>query len=155
MMRALLCCVLVACGGVDSAGDDEADSATPPSAFMLQFTGTYQGAQQLELRPDGTFVAGAERGRFHASAARRELPLSIQLRGHQHTWTATIDAYDGKLHVAKAATLQLVRPATSDEELCDSTRGQWTDDDPDPATGLYCICPAPARFIPSLGGCVP
>jgi hypothetical protein len=154
-MRALFCCALVACGGVDPTGVDESDSAIPPSAFMLQFTGTYQGSEQLELRPDGTFATGAERGRFHAPPTRRELPLSIQLRGRQHTWTATIDAYDGKLHIARGVTLQLVRPATSDEELCDSTRGQWTDDDPDPATGLYCICLAPERFIPSLGGCVP
>ena len=52
-------------------------------------------------------------------------------------------------------TLRLLRPQASDEELCDSTGGKWTDDDPDPATGLYCICRAGTGFIPSSGGCVP
>jgi hypothetical protein len=69
-----------------------------------------------------------------------------------------IDAYDGKLRVDRDGSetaLQLARPATSDEELCDSTRGQWTDDDPDPQSGLYCICATPASFIPASGGCVP
>jgi hypothetical protein len=41
-----------------------------------------------------------------------------------------------------------------DEDACDATHGSWTDDDADPTTGLYCLCPKHQVYIPSAGGCV-
>jgi hypothetical protein len=40
------------------------------------------------------------------------------------------------------------------ESACDATHGSWTDDDADPKTGLYCLCPHGTVYIPSAGGCV-
>jgi hypothetical protein len=42
-----------------------------------------------------------------------------------------------------------------DESLCDSSAGQWRDDDPNPATGLYCDCPTTSYWNPAAGGCIP
>ena len=148
MRAALLCCALLACGGVDPDAAGEAD-ATALSPFTMQFTGGYVGSYKLLLRRDGTYQLGSEHGRFRAPRAQKSLPLALQLGAR----TATIEAYDGKLHVG-ADTLQLQRPPYADEDLCDSTHGRWTDDDADPATGLYCICPPREHFIPASGGCV-
>jgi hypothetical protein len=41
-----------------------------------------------------------------------------------------------------------------DESICGKSKGSWFDDDADPKTGLYCVCPAGQAYIPSLGGCV-
>jgi hypothetical protein len=162
----LSCLIAAACGVPDGAdATEEADSAVPPSAFTAQFIGRYQGSlplASLDLRRDGTFTqvtsSGIGTGRFRAAPGRRTLPLEIRLRSRGHEWKALVRAYDATLHVIREGseqTLRLVRPQASDEELCDSTGGRWTDDDPDPATGLYCVCPAGRRFIPSSGGCVP
>lgn len=147
---------IAACGGPGPDGADLADASLPPNAFTLQFIGRYQGPlTELELRRDGTFTApGGEHGRYYVPPARRQLPLQILLRSRERSWTAVIDAYDGKLR-AREETLQLARPKQADEDLCDSTGGRWTDDDPDPATGLYCVCSPGTWFIPSSGGCVP
>ena len=149
MTRALLCLLLAACGGVDpgAAGDDDVSAA--PSPFVLQFTGRYDGSSTLVLMRDGTFLLDGERGRFRSPPSRRSLPITLSLGKRK----AVIAAYDGRLRLG-TETLRLARPTTSDEELCDATAGQWTDDDADPATGLYCVCPAGAHFIPSSGGCV-
>jgi hypothetical protein len=150
MSRALLCCALVACGGMDPGAPEVDDLSAPPSPFVLQFSGTYDGpAGQLALGRDGSYKLDGKRGRFRASRSRKSLPLTLTL-GHR---TATIEAYDGTLHLDGTA-LQLERPTASDEDLCDATQGQWTDDDADPATGLYCICRG-GDFIPASGGCVP
>jgi len=153
--------LIAACGSVDpSTAADEADAAAAPSAFTLQFTGRYQApADALELRRDGTYAAPGEEGRFRSPPGRRVLPLRLQLRSSNGgAWTAVIDAYDGRLRAMRGGseeTLQLVRPPQSDEDLCDATGGQWTDDDADPHTGLYCVCGAGTWFIPADGGCVP
>jgi hypothetical protein len=159
----LSCLATAACGAV--AGGDEAQAleaaATAPSPFTLQFTGRYEGAEVIELRRDGTYVAitsaGCEQGRFSSAPAQRTLPLEIRLRTRGRAWKASVDAYDGKLRLLRGApqTLQLLRPQKSDEELCDATHGRWTDDEQDPATGLYCVCPAGTSFIPGKGGCMP
>jgi hypothetical protein len=61
--------------------------------------------------------------------------------------------YEGDVdHHGVKATLDATFPAGG-EDMCDDSGGSWTDDDPDPATGLYCVCEAPKSFIPSLGGC--
>lgn len=147
---------VAACGASGPDGAEEADVSLPPSPFTLQFIGKYQGPlRALELRRDGTFTApGGERGRFYGPPARRQLPLQILLRSRKRSRMAVIDAYDGKLRAGEE-TLQLVRPRQADEDLCDASGGLWTDDDPDPATGLYCICSPGTWFIPSSGGCVP
>jgi hypothetical protein len=158
-----LSCLIAACGGME--GGDEAQAlevaAAAPSPFTLQFTGRYEGTEVIELRRDGSYVAitgaGCEQGRFSSVPAQRTLPLELRLRPHGRAWKAVVDAYDGKLRLLRGGapkTLQLSRPPKSDEELCDSTQGRWTDDDPDPATGLYCVCPAGTVFIPGKGGCV-
>jgi hypothetical protein len=159
----LSCLAAAACGAVE--GGDEAQAletaAAAPSPFTLQFTGRYEGAEVIELRRDGTYVAitkaGCEQGRFSSAPAQRTLPLEIRLRPHGRAWKAVVDAYDGRLRLLRGGapeTLQLLRPQKSDEELCDATHGRWTDDDPDPATGLYCVCPAGTSFIPGKGGCM-
>jgi hypothetical protein len=168
MLRGVLfilpCVAMAACG--DVGGQDEAEAlamdAAAPGPFTLQFTGRYEGAEVIELRRDGSYVAitsaGCEQGRFSTQPSQRKLPLELRLHTRGRVWKAVVDAYDGKLravHGSSSESLQLERPHTSDEELCDATHGQWTDDDPDPATGLYCVCPAATSFIPSQGGCVP
>ncbi|HUJ25099.1 MAG TPA: hypothetical protein VLW85_03715 [Myxococcales bacterium] len=148
MTRALLCLALAACGGVDPDAPEEADVAAAPTAFVLQFTGTYSGGSTLVLGRDGGYKLDGARGHFRATGAGKSLPLTLAIGRRK----AVIAAYDGKLRFGDEA-LQLERPAASDEDLCDSTGGKWTDDDADPATGLYCICPAATHFIPASGGC--
>jgi hypothetical protein len=155
---------LAACGGPleSSAQDDAVSSALAPLAlsgavapFALQFSGTYLGSgsvSRLELRSDGRYVMtrNNHREQGHYSAARtRALPLSLRLGSRQ----ARVAAYDGTLEL-ESERLKLRRPPQSDEELCDASKGQWTDDDADPKTGLYCICPGATAFIPASGGCV-
>ena len=151
--------LLVACGGpTSSTTSDGAELSSAPTPFALQFAGTYLGKgplSRLDLRPDGSYLAtlpsGVEGGHFWAARVKA-LPLELHLRGRSRL-AATVAAYDGRLHTGDTV-LQLQRPATSDEELCDGSGGAWTDDDADPQTGLYCICPAPGAFIPAGGGCV-
>jgi hypothetical protein len=159
----LSCLALAACGAAEGGDEAQALEAAPaaPSPFTVQFTGRYEGAEVIELRRDGSYVAitaaGCEQGRFSSPPAQHTLPLELRLRTHGRAWKAVVDAYDGKLRLLRggpAKTLQLSRPPKSDEELCDSTHGVWRDDDPDPATGLYCVCPAGTAFIPGKGGCV-
>ena len=166
-MRGALCTFFLlaaACGGVEAGDEAEAleVAAAAPGPFTLQFIGRYEGTQVIDLKRDGTYLAitasGCEQGRFTSAPSQHTLPLEIRLRAHGRTSKATVLAFDGKLRVARGGppeTLQLLRPQKSDEELCDATHGQWTDDDPDPATGLYCVCPAGTAFIPAQGGCMP
>jgi hypothetical protein len=155
----LLPLLAAACGGAAPLADsDQSDLVGAPAAFALQFAGTYLGdgaLTRLELQADGTYLATrdgrSERGRFFV-AHQKALPLALFLArplAHQ----AAITAYDGRLHMGDQL-LVLQRPSASDEDLCGASGGAWTDDDPDPLTGLYCVCRAPAAFIPARGGCV-
>lgn len=155
---------IAACGAVEGVDESQAMemASAAPSPFTLQFTGRYEGAEVIELKRDGSYVAitgsGCEQGRFTSVPTQRTLPLEIRLRAHGRAWKAVVDAYDGKLRLLRGTpppTLQLSRPPRSDEQLCDETHGKWTDDDADPATGLYCVCPSGTSFIPGKGGCVP
>ncbi len=146
--------LLASCGGAQVSAQRDA----APSAFATQFSGTYLGPTDfaaLELNRDGTYVAVRAgkvlHGRFTTDATRT-LPLSISFAAPLAE-VGTVTGYDGRL-VIGGSLLNLQRPATSDEELCDNTGGGWTDDDADPLTGLYCICPSPDLFIPASGGCV-
>ena len=149
--------IAAACGGEPEASSDAAELAPAPTAFALQFTGSYLGAgafTRLVLHPDGGWTGQrggrSLRGRYLASTPRA-LPLTFQLTGAA-TLRCEVAAYDGRLQCGREA-LRLQRPATSDEDLCASTGGRWTDDDPDPATGLYCVCGAGLAFLPAAGGC--
>jgi hypothetical protein len=59
------------------------------------------------------------------------------------------------LHVKRGGKTEVLTStfAAGGESVCDDSGGHWTDDDADPATGLFCLCDAPSQFIPSLGGC--
>ena len=165
--------VAPACLGAGPAAgvaDDGSASAgaTAPTPFALQFVGAYEalgvpaGALRwLALQRDGSYEALAqgsssvEAGAFVAAPA---LALPLTLTSGQGAWTASITAYDGALYIQRAgvtSTLLAVSPVGPSEALCDATEGEWTDDDADPSTGLYCVCPAPSAYIPSVGGCVP
>src|SRR6202158_5659113 len=121
----ILSCLAIAAGGGAEAGDeaqalDVAAAAARP--FTLQFTGRYEGAEVIELRRDGSYLAisgaGCEQGRFSTAPAQRTLPLEPPLRTHGRVWKAVVDAYDGKLRLLRGGapqTLQLSRPPKSDE----------------------------------------
>jgi hypothetical protein len=115
----------------------------------------------LEVDRDGSYEAltdgssSLERGAFVAAPAVA-LPLTFTFGGG--AWTASIAAYDDELHVQRAGVasiLYAVSPVGPNEALCDASEGAWTDDDADPSTGLYCVCPSSTAYIPSAGGCVP
>jgi hypothetical protein len=140
--------------------------------FALQFAGVYDAPAAppaapswVELARDGTYVARAqgssvqESGTFGASATV-VLPLTFQMTPDvgSAVWTATITDYDGQLHVSAAAGVSILAAVCTvgpNEALCDATAGSWTDDDADPTTGLYCLCPPGTVYLPSEGGCVP
>ncbi len=154
----LLIPLAAACGPPDELASSDGDLAARPTPFAAQFTGTYLGSgalSRLELRPDGTYSAvrsgKIDHGTFTA-ARTKALPLTLRAASG-HAWQGRVTAYDGQLHLS-GEDLTLQRPAASDEDLCDGSGGSWTDDDPDPRTGLYCVCPAAELFIPAAGGCV-
>lgn len=64
------------------------------------------------------------------------------------TSPAAVDGSDPSMEVLRAPWI------AGGESICDATSGSWTDDDADPSTGLFCLCPAPKAYIPSAGGCV-
>lgn len=164
---------LVGCSG--GAGDDGASasageealrgSAHAPIPQVLQYVGGYTGQgsfSALELRRDGTFVAtiaGArETGRFEGpKAPSKALKIVFIARGD--SFTATIpDGWTEKqslIVTRRGASETLTSPwPAGTETMCDDTQGHWSDDDVDPATGLFCVCDAPRSYIPSQGGCV-
>jgi hypothetical protein len=128
--------------------------------------GTYRnqgaGAVRALTLDRGRFIAevagrrSPERGLALASRAI-SLPFTFHLFAAGERWRATVEAYDRVLHVERnGASFALVADGIvgPDETLCDATGGRWTDDDPDPTTGLYCVCSGGRSYIPSAGGCV-
>jgi hypothetical protein len=156
-LAASLCLCAIACGrGTGAAAAAEQESG--PTPFAIQFTGTYLGPgalSRLVLNPDGSYEfqlgSAVVQGRYEIDPALF-LPLAFQLDALD--LVARVTAYDGRLET-ELGVLQLNRPATADGLLCDTSGGRWTDDDPDPKTGLYCVCAASDLFIPARGGCVP
>jgi hypothetical protein len=166
------------CGGADptNSGDEtssaaETASAAPgylPSSFMLQFAGAYHGSggaqssfDSLELRRDGTFAAVVDgtpkTGRYQEHrASSTTLKINFVLDGESFTGTVD-DAWHEVQHVeiTRGTTTETLTSSwkAGTEELCDTSGGDWRDDDPDPRTGLYCVCPAAKVYIPSEGGC--
>jgi hypothetical protein len=167
LSAALLSIFAFACGAATDCGEDGTDCAMadlaasrahPPAPFAMQFTGTYLGGgsvARLELHTDGSYLvqrAGGEARGYYSAARVTSLPLALTLKGRLGG-AAQITAFDSLL-LFDGETLSLRRPSASDEELCDATAGHWTDDDPDPKSGLYCICAEGKSFIPSAGGCL-
>ena len=158
-----------ACSG-SAGGTKTSAELAATSPFVVQFTGRYEDPEAeagsvrwVRIRRDGTFeimvqgAAAPEDGTFGASALH-ELPATLELdAGSLGVVTATITDYDGVLHVTlggHAATLRADRPVGPNEPVCDATHGVWYDEDADPSTGLYCICPGTESYIPSEGGCI-
>ena len=179
----LACTASVAVGGcagpVDAAPSDGDTSTTSdelsahaPLPYVLQFVGTYEDTaahagdvRKLTLTRTGRYtawIAGqtkVEHGAFFSPGHYTGTPAmsTLKMVTAGLAWTATIEGYSSKVtitrpgHVSHLTATGLVGP---NEGLCDDSGGSWTDDDADPATGLYCICPAPKVYIASLGGCV-
>jgi hypothetical protein len=154
---------------VPTVGSSSASLAsTPLPPFALQFMGTYRPdthgtTDALVLRSDETYQltlgAKIEGGTFGVDPEARKRPLDLDLLANDGTkWSATIAGTEADLHVERggvAVNWDLVRiDPRSDEDLCEATHGTWDDDDPNPATGLFCDCPASTNFIPAQGGCV-
>jgi hypothetical protein len=74
------------------------------------------------------------------------------MRSGSHSWAAQVNVVSGVLTTG-SATLA-VRGGVMSESACDDTAGLWSDDETDPATGLFCVCPAHKVLIWSAGGCV-
>lgn len=162
---------LLACGSAEQADptattseDALRSAAHPPIAQVLQYVGRYEGngsVSSLELRRDGTFLAvvdGARKaGRYEGPRKPAEsIKLALLARGEALSATVPGD-WTAKqrvvvTHAGRSETLTSPWNAGS-EQMCDDTGGAWTDDDPDPATGLYCVCVSPKVYVPSAGGC--
>jgi hypothetical protein len=140
-------------------------ASTPPSYFLLQYTGIYAASDttfdSLVLTPDGYYVlalrgGAVERGAFRASPLAHALPLHVELQ----TFRATAD-----VSIESAASLVLTRagvehrfaiitPIDTSGSRCTATGGAWDTAGPGLETGLQCSCPAATVYIPSRGGCV-
>ena len=162
---------LASCGTAADALETPSTSDALPiaeSPFALQFAGTYRNPaasfgsiESLTLDRSGGYfakVAGRwlpETGTVSVGA-ETTLPLTFHLfDGHQR-WTATVRDYDYLLHIERdgaGAVLAADGIVGPDETLCDESGGMWTDDDVDPRTGLYCLCPPGEVYLPSAGGC--
>jgi hypothetical protein len=152
-----------------NAGPASDTLAVEESPFALQFAGTYRnpstsfGAiESLTFDRDGRYFAKLagrwwlERGIVRVGP-EKTLPLTFQLfDGHQR-WTATVRDYDHLLYLERDGSDAILAAdgiVGPDETVCDESGGMWTDDDVDPGTGLYCLCPAGEVYLPSGGGCV-
>jgi len=138
----------------------------------MQYVGEYDlvgsgSLTQLTLHVDGTFeasVAGhTTTGTFLAVGAETAAEVQALLvtadTGSTATFQGTpLSAGPSRYQVNVEGGLgraSLAAPwVAGDESECRATGGAWTDDDPNPATGLYCRCPAADLYLPSRGGCV-
>lgn len=156
-------------GTTDSTTSEEL-SAKAPIPYVLQWVGRYDGdgsgdVETITLRRTGTFAAKingtVHTGRFMGPGKPGQWPLVIAFVSKGDYFTGTIDQWaDGTGHaVMKIKHGASVHTVTApwlapSESACDATKGAWTDDDVDPTTGLYCVCPAGDHWVPSAGGCV-
>jgi hypothetical protein len=169
MRRAVVLLFLAACSGSASpdgvSASEEELRARAPIPYVLQYVGGYEGHGEVEslfLKRNGTFsaiVRGARETGVFVGPRHPKEPLVVSLVTHGDSMRVTLRAdwqatrYEADVdHDGAKTTLDATFPAGG-ESMCDDSGGSWTDDDPDPATGLYCVCEAPESFIPSLGGC--
>ncbi len=142
----------------------------------MQYVGEYDApsggggpVSSLTLHVDGTFeaasTAGTREGTFALSAPPAMDVVRATLQAADgSTSTCTFGAATGfadgpprsqvALGGALGAATLVGQWVGGDETMCRSTGGHWTDDDPDPATGLYCLCGDRQLYLPSRGGCV-
>jgi hypothetical protein len=167
---------LLGCGAPSPLPIDEASateeelSARRPIPYVLQYVGEYRGdgagrIDWIALRRTGTFAASVDgavlTGKLFGPS-KPATPLTLTLAGGGRKLTAVVrEGYDTqpahpRLDVAIDGRVETVtaRWPSGNESMCDDGVGTWTDDDADPATGLFCVCPAKQTFIPSKGGCV-
>jgi hypothetical protein len=163
---------LSSCGSPADPAETAATSdalSVGESPFALQFAGTYRNPsphfgslESLTFDRSGSYsaqIAGhwlPERGVVRVGPGTT-LPLTFHLFGGHEQWSATVQDYDRVLHVERngaSAALPADGVVGPDETLCDESGGMWTDDDVDPRTGLYCVCPPGEVYFPSGGGCL-
>jgi hypothetical protein len=151
-----------------------ASHAAPVPPALLQYVGEYDAApgsavERLVLHVDGTYEATTRgqttTGTFAGSGANDADGARAALTsgdGSASTVAFRIvpSESEGPSRVAldlsgAIGASTLTSPwLAGDEDMCDATRGRWTDDDPDPETGLYCVCATQDLYLPSRGGCV-
>ncbi len=167
----LLLCV-PACSSA-SASAQSAPEPVSPAPVLMQYVGEYDAASaagltRLTLHVNGAFDATSDgrtvSGTFVASGADGTTGTTASLDGVDATGsrvtfrTVTPSAGPSRIEVTVVGALgdaTLTAPwLAGDETMCDATSGRWTDDDPDPSTGLFCVCSAGDLYLPSRGGCV-
>jgi len=139
----------------------------------MQYVGEYDavsapGLTQLTLHVNGTFDATSDghslSGTFVAtgSASTTEAMTSlhgVDANGSRVTFrTLAPSTGPSRIEITVVGALgdaTLTAPwLAGDESMCDATGGRWTDDEPDPSTGLFCVCSKGDLYLPSRGGCV-
>jgi len=163
---------LTSCGAAADPVEATSTSDLLPvahSPFSLQFAGTYRNPtasfgsiESLTLDRDGRYLAKLAghwlpEGGVARVGSGTTLPLTFHLFGGHERWTATVRDYDRVLFVERngaSSALAADGIVGPDETLCDESGGMWTDDDVDPRTGLYCVCPPGEVYLPSGGGCL-
>jgi hypothetical protein len=172
----LLGFAIAGCGGAPSDdaaqvdGTDEELKAKAPIPYVLQWVGKYDGdgagdVDWVVMRKTGTFAAKiggvTKTGRFVGPSKPGQWPLVVVFITNGDSFKGTISQWSNASGnaVMKIAHHGVTETATAPwksggESMCDDTNGSWADDDADPATGLFCVCNAPEKWIPSQGGCV-
>lgn len=149
-----------------TSSTDDALSSKKPIPYVLQYAGDYEGSgghvDYLLLKRDGHWTGSIDgrtkSGVYFGPNAPSSAPPKIAFVTQGLEFTADVGPWAPYqtlvVHYAgHIETLTAPWPNGS-ENICDASAGTWTDDDADPATGLFCICPTHKSYIPSLGGCV-
>jgi len=169
----------IACGGSNEGGsasdsnDELRARAKKPIEQVAQYAGTFEALDvkhgNLELKADGTFVW--EKGELNARQTGNytgptqpveHLGPTLKIKTEQFEavlaegeWTADQGAPETLKLTTKVGEVVEFESTyrLGGEAECDDTGGHYTDDDPDPATGLNCVCDAPKVFRHANGGC--
>ncbi len=168
----VLFAALAACSSASSettSSNDAELSAKKPIPYVLQYVGDYEsdGAgghfDYLLMKRDGHWVGSIDgvtkTGVYYGPNAHpTTFPLKLAFVARGLSFTADIGAWAPyqpmTIHYAGTAQTLTASFANGSESICDASAGTWSDDEADPATGLFCACPAHKVYIPSLGGCV-
>ncbi len=167
----LLC--LPACSSASPSAQSTAPEPVSPDPVLMQYVGEYDAASaagltRLTLHVNGTFDGASDgsavSGTFVASGAAGTTEAMASLDGvdanaSRVTFrTVTASTGPSRIEITVVGALgdaTLTAPwLAGNENMCDATGGGWTDDDPDPSTGLFCVCSAEDLYLPSRGGCV-
>lgn len=155
-----------------AATSDEQLIAQQPIPYVLQYVGQYNGApgasvSWIAMRRTGTFAAmvnGVIRtGVYYGPKAPADPLKIVFVMSGERPWTGVISGWQPYEKMTLTRTLYNGTTKTEvvtakwwngNETMCDETGGNWTDDDADPATGLFCVCPTGQTWIPAYGGCI-